>query len=92
MSPAANGLRLPGDDPTGALFELEARREGKIVVRLLGLPSEDGGVTVESHVFPPGHTGEGIKRPFPFQTREQANRFVEEATISLEYLNCTIVD
>lgn len=77
--------------PTDLLFEHEARRDGKVLAVLRGIPSE-AGVIVEAEVFPVGQSSvEGLRRPFPFHGRAQADRFVEEALLCLEYLNCEVV-
>jgi hypothetical protein len=75
------------------LFTYEARKDGRPVARLRGISTENGGVTVEAEVFPvtraPGT--DGVARPFTFTSADAASRFVDEALIALEYLNCEIV-
>jgi hypothetical protein len=73
------------------LLEHEIRRDGQVVATLLAHRTSDG-VTVESTVFPITHGGdaEGLTRPFTFSTIDHARRFVDEALISFEYLNCTV--
>ena len=75
------------------LFAYEARKDGRPVARLRGVTTENGGVTVEAEVFPvtkaPGT--EAVARPFTFGSADAASRFVDEALVALEYLNCEIV-
>ena len=53
----------------------------------------DGGVIVEATVTPIGQApGDTVTRPFAFTTTEQAARFVDEALLALEYLDCEIVE
>jgi len=88
-------LRAPGpDDPAGeTLFSHEARRNGTVVATLRGSWRPDGGVIVEANVIPIGHTpDDAIARPFAFATAEQASRFVDEALLALEYLDCDITE
>ena len=74
------------------LFSFEVRRDGRAVALLRGIRSIDG-VVVETEVFPvTEHDGpRGIRRPFPFATVDQAQRFTDEALMALEYLNCSVV-
>jgi hypothetical protein len=75
------------------LFAYEARKDGRPVARLRGVTTENGGVTVEAEVFPvtKAPSNGGVARPFAFSTEDAAVRFVDEALIALEYLNCEIV-
>jgi hypothetical protein len=77
----------------GSLFTHELRRDGRPIVALRGVPA-DGGVTVETAVYPvsqpPGT--DPVLRPFHFASAEVAQRFVEETLIALEYLNCEVVE
>lgn len=89
MSPKAATLDPPSD--AALVFHYEARSEGKIVTSLRGVPTADGGVTVEADVFPVGSKpDEGLSRPFPFTSESSARRFVEEALVALEYLGCDV--
>jgi hypothetical protein len=48
-------------------------------------------LVVEAEVTRVGDA-EGVVRPFPFATEQQARRFVDEALLTLEYLDCNVVD
>jgi hypothetical protein len=86
-------LRSPEVDGDGPLFVHEARRNGIVVAALTGAWRPDGGVIVEATVTPIGQApGDTVTRPFAFTTSEQAARFVDEALLALEYLDCEIVD
>ena len=75
------------------LFHHELRRDGKVIALLRGIPSENGGVTVEAEVHPVSFNGrEPELLPFPFASQEQASRFVESTLDALQYLGCTLVD
>jgi len=77
----------------GPLFSYEVRRDGRAIasLRAVGI---DGGVTVETEVWPVSQPpdGDSVRRPFRFASREAAERFVDETLITLEYLNCQIVE
>jgi hypothetical protein len=47
---------------------------------------------VETVVFPVDESrgGPGVPRSFPFGSIEHARRFVDEALVTLEYLNCSV--
>ena len=94
MSLSPGTLRAPGPDDSGeTLFAHEARRNGTVVATLRGSWRPDGGVIVEASVTPIGHTpDDAIARPFAFATAEQASRFVDEALLALEYLDCEITE
>ena len=94
MSLSPGSLRAPGsDDPDESLFAHEARRNGAVVASLRGTWRPDGGVIVEASVIPIGHTPDSaITRPFAFASAEQASRFVDEALLALEYLDCEITE
>jgi hypothetical protein len=79
-----------GDGPR-SLFRHEVRYAGRAVVTLEAVATADG-VVVETEVFPVNDAlGEpAATRPFAFSTTEQARRFVEDALVSLEYLDCTV--
>ena len=80
--------------PRRELYAYQVRREGRVVARLRALGADDGSVLVETEVLPlnrpPGE--EGIARPFEFPDADYARRFVDEALLALEYLNCEVVE
>jgi hypothetical protein len=78
--------------PTDLLYR-EVRREGKVVASFRGIVT-DAGVTVETRVFPVAAPGEGkpVDRPFPFSTLHQAQVFVDDSIVALEYLGCATTD
>lgn len=73
------------------LLEHEILRDGRVVAKLLAHRTP-AGVTVESTVYPITEANgvEGLKRPFTFSTVDHARRFVDEALVAFEYLNCTV--
>lgn len=74
------------------LFAYEVRREGRPLVVLRGLLQGNGpALVVEAEVTRLGDA-EGVVRPFPFATEQQARRFVDEALLTLEYLDCTVLE
>ena len=79
---------------SGFLFAYEARKEGRTVAILRGVPGVNGAVTVETEIFPvtAPATADPQMRPYAFPTREQATRFVDEALLALEYLGCTLAE
>jgi hypothetical protein len=68
-----------------------ARKEGRQVatLRRLALGSQ---FIVESDVYPVGTMRVEPMRPGPyvFGTREEANAFIEQTSLALEYLGCEI--
>ncbi|WP_411277382.1 hypothetical protein [Gaiella sp.] len=79
---------------TGAdrpLLEHEIRRDGRVIATLRAHRTE-AGVTVESTVYSVTEDAgsEGLNRPFTFPTVDHARRFVDEALVAFEYLNCTV--
>lgn len=92
MSLSPGSLRTPGADDE-SLFAHEVRRNGAVVASLRGTWRPDGGVIVEANVTPLGQGPDGaIARPFAFATAEQASRFVDEALLAFEYLDCEITE
>ena len=93
MSLSPGSLRAPGSEGDETLFAHEARRNGTVVATLRGVWRPDGGVIVEASVTPVGHSpDDAIARPFAFASAEQASRFVDEALLALEYLDCDITE
>jgi hypothetical protein len=90
---AANGTAATVD--TGAqreLFSYEVRREGRPLVVLRGMQEGNGpALVVEAEVRRGGDT-ETVFRHFPFATEQQARRFVDEALLTLQYLDCDVID
>ncbi len=82
--PAAAGSGRP-------LFSHEIRSDGRVIATLEAHQTADG-VSVDSHIFPITEEvgGTGFTRPFPFASLEHARRFVDEALVAFEYLNCTV--
>jgi 5-carboxymethyl-2-hydroxymuconate isomerase len=72
-------------------FSRTAKKEGRQVatLRRLALGSQ---FIVESDVYPVGTMRVEPMRPGPyvFATREEANAFIEQTTLALEYLGCDI--
>ena len=72
-------------------YSRTAKKEGRQVatLRRLALGSQ---FIVESDVYPVGTMRVEPMRPGPyvFGTREEANAFIEETTLALEYLGCDI--
>lgn len=87
----AKARSAPAED--GPLFSYEVRRDGRPIASLHAV-GVNGGVTVETEVWPVSQPpdGESVRRPFRFASREAAQRFVDETLITLEYLNCQIVE
>jgi hypothetical protein len=76
------------------VFSYRAHRDGRPVVILRGLQTPGTlGLTIEAEVHPVGSTARGsvLRRPYRFASRDQAMRFVDEALLALEYLDCAVV-
>jgi hypothetical protein len=81
---AVNGaIRLRSE-----LFARQAEKDGRPIVLLRAIEGEDG-CTVEYELR--SMDGDTV-RPgrFCFDTRVEASRFVDEATLALQYLGCSI--
>lgn len=90
---AGNATAVRADaDASRELFAYEVRHEGRPLVVLRGMQQGSGpALVVEAEVTrTPGV--EPTVRPFPFATEQQARRFVGEALLALEYLDCTVLD
>jgi hypothetical protein len=75
------------------IFVYRAQRDGRPVVTLRGLQSPGSlGLTVEAEVHPVGSGARGplLRRPYRFASRDLAMRFVDEALLALEYLDCSV--
>ena len=87
--PAASPVAQPHD-----VFLYRAHRDGRPVVILRGLQTPGSlGLTIEAEVHPveSGARGSVLRRPYRFASRDQAMRFVDEALLALEYLDCSVV-
>ena len=89
-SPAAAAGAQPYE-----VFAYTARHgnEARPVVVLRGLQTPGSlGLTIEAEVHPveSGTRGSVLRRPYRFASREQAMRFVDEALLALEYLDCDV--
>lgn len=76
------------------VFSYRAHREGRPVVILRGLQMPGSlGLTIEAEVHPVESAARGsvLRRPYRFASRDQAMRFVDEALLALEYLDCSVV-
>ncbi|MBA2741353.1 MAG: hypothetical protein H0U46_05020 [Actinobacteria bacterium] len=89
--PAENQVTVPS---SRKLYSYEARREGRVIAKIAAFGASDGSVVVETKVHPVNQPlgDNGIARPFEFPDADYARRFVDEALLALEYLNCDIVD
>lgn len=78
-------------DSVRALFSYVVRRDGRIIATLQGHESGDG-VDVDSEVFPVTAAIDepGLKRTFNFHSSDHARRFIDDAIVAFEYLNCVI--
>ena len=78
-------------DSGRALFSYVVRRDGRIIATLQGHDAGDG-VGVDSEVFPVTAAVDepGLKRTFSFPSGDHARRFVDDAIVAFEYLNCVI--
>lgn len=70
----------------------QARKDGRQLAVMRTVDGENGGAVVECEVYPantlmiePLTLG-----PYKFGTAEEAQAFVEEASLALEYLGCEI--
>lgn len=94
QDPAATAEQAPTSAGRRELYSYQVRREGRVVAQLRALGAADGSVIVETEVHPvntPVGNG-GISRPFEFPDADYARRFVDEALLALEYLNCEVVE
>ena len=90
---SANAARTESADADSgrALFSYVVRRDGRIIATLQGHDTGDG-VGVDSEVFPVTAAVDepGLKRTFSFPSGDHARRFVDDAIVAFEYLNCVI--
>jgi hypothetical protein len=76
----------------GALFGYDARKEGRLVARIRGFASEGQRVSVAAEVHPLTSRADlpPERSHSEFPSQEHALRFVSEALIALEYLDCAV--
>lgn len=88
---ATRAASAPAATSGAELFHHQARRDGRVIAAFRGVASGSAAV-VEASVYAVGdeNASEPLQRPFPFPSSLQAERFVEEALIALEYLGCTV--
>lgn len=92
MSTGNEPQATAGAGPSPHLFAYEVRREGRPLVVLRGVLQGGGpALVVEAEVTGPAGA-DPVVRPFPFATEQQARRFVDEALLTLEYLDCNVVE
>ena len=87
-APASSPVAQPHE-----LFTSRAHRAGRPVVILRGLQTPGSlGLTIEAEVHPVESAARGsvLRRPYRFASRDQAMRFVDEALLALEYLDCSV--
>ena len=79
--------------PRTELYAYQVRREGRVVARLRrwARPTARSSSRPRSPGQPPAGRGR-ITRPFEFPDADYARRFVDEALLALEYLNCEVVE
>ena len=89
MSSSTAAATTDADAPR-ELFFYEVRREGRPLVTLRGLQQGSGpALVVEAEVT---RGTDVVVQPFPFATEQQARRFVDEALLTLQYLDCDVVE
>jgi hypothetical protein len=81
-------------DRTETLFAYEARRQVRVVVRVVGLQAGGDRIRVAAEIYPVDvpETNEPQRRFYDFPTRQKAQAFADEALLALEYLGCTVLD
>jgi hypothetical protein len=84
--PAVQSDALVGDE----LDRRSARKDGREIVTLRCVQAADGAVTIECDVYPAGGLRVEPLRPGPyrFATRAEADAFIAESVLALEYLGC----
>ena len=83
-----------GDEQTNTLFTYEMTHERRLVTRLVGVAREGHPVRVAAEIYPvhAPDNSEPQWRFYDFSSREQAQRFADEALLTLEYLGCTLME
>jgi hypothetical protein len=78
---------------TRPLFAYDASKEDRVVIRLYGFEGDHQDVRVAAEVYPVTRESSVPQwLLFTFPTGDHARRFVEEALVSLEYLDCVVAD
>ncbi len=68
----------------------EATRDGRLIARLRCYDGDAGETVVEAQVAPVSG-GQPVRRgPYSFASAHDAFRFVQEATLALQYLGCSV--
>jgi hypothetical protein len=87
-------VSLPAHAPElHEIFAYRVNHQGRPVVVLRGLQSPGSlGLTIEAEVHPVESAARAavLRRPYRFASRDQALRFVDEALLALEYLDCSV--
>jgi hypothetical protein len=87
-------LSVPAEAPElHEIFVYRALKDDRPLVILRGLQAPGSlGMIIEAEVHPveAGARGPVLRRPYRFAARDQAMRFVDEALLALEYLDCQI--
>ena len=82
------------DEQTNTLFTYELSHDRRLVTRLVGVARDGHPVRVAAEIYPV-HAPDNSPpqwRFYDFASREQAQRFAEEALLTLEYLGCTLME
>jgi len=84
----------PDAAQAGALFAYEVRRSGRVVTRLVGIQADVDRIRVAAEIYPVDvpETSPPQRRFYDFPTRRNAQNFVDEALLALEYLGCTVTE
>jgi hypothetical protein len=84
--PAFQSDALVGDE----LDRRSARKDGREIVTLRCVRAADSAFTIECDVYPAGGLRVEPLRPGPyrFATRDEADAFMAESVLALEYLGC----
>jgi hypothetical protein len=68
----------------------EARHGNRRVARIRCYDGIDGTSIVEAEVDPAGGGQSILRGPYRFATAHEAFRFLQEATLALQYLGCSV--
>ena len=84
----------PNDEQAGRLFAYEARRQARVVIRLVATEADVDRIRVAAEIYPVDvpETNEPQRRFYDFPTRQKAQAFADEALLALEYLGCTVTE